>query len=92
MGIFAMAVETLDCPSKLVEKEGLEHYCRAEPLEGEAEEASANFGWKLGKDPAQRSLKEETVGGSWAGPQEANQSLTASGSQASSGGLLNDSN
>ena len=70
-----MSDETLDCLSELVETEGLEHYCRAGPLGGEVEEASVNFGWKLGKDPAQRSLKEEIIGGSWAGPQEANQSL-----------------
>ena len=41
---------------------------------GEVEEASANRGWKLGKDPKDSSLKEATTGGSRAGPTDKNQS------------------
>ena len=68
-------------------------YCGgAEADCGEVEEASANRGWKLGKDPVANSLKEETTGGSRAGPTDLNQSWTASMFQASMGGLPNVAN
>ena len=59
---------------------------------GEVEEASANRGWKLGKDPLESSLKEETTEGSRAGPTDLNQSWTVSRFQASWGGLGNEAN
>ena len=59
---------------------------------GEVEEASANRAWKLGKDPTESSLREETTGGARAGPTDLNQSWTASGFQASLGGLVNEAN
>ena len=59
---------------------------------GEVEEASANRGWKLGKDHLESSLKEETTEGSRAGPTDLNQSWTASMFQASTGGLSNVAN
>ena len=68
-------------------------YCGgAEADCGEVEEASANRGWKLGKDPLESSLKEETTEGSRAGPTDLNQSWTASRFQASWGGLGNEAN
>ena len=63
------------------------HRGETEEQSGEVEEARGRRGWKLGKDPKQSSLKEETSGGSRAGPTNLNQSRTASKSQASIDGL-----
>ena len=65
----------------------LVHRGEIEEQSGEVEEARGRRGWKLGKDPKQSSLKEETSGGSQAGPTDWNQSWTASRSQASGDGL-----